>query len=122
MTFHESTSFFLEETHQKKAPNQKLGFILAYGSICAALYEFILRPSVKRRLTVAEAARSGALLGLGCYGCFDGTLLATNGISYPLDFALKDVVWGVTVMAISGAVTAAIAGEEQRQRKRHERL
>ena len=93
------------------------GTVLAYGSLCVALHEFVLKPAAEQKQTATEAARRGALLGLACSGCFDGTLLASDSFPYPLDFALQDVAWGMTVMAISAAATAE-AAKTQRQRSR----
>ena len=74
-----------------------------YALMIAALWYFAVEPAA----TWYEAAGRGAALGFVMYGLYDMTNYATLA-AYPLDFALRDMVWGTSLFAVVSAVAKLV--------------
>jgi uncharacterized membrane protein len=76
--------------------------ILVYIVMICAVWVFAVEPSKDW----TQAARRGALLGFCTYGVYDMTNYATL-VKYPLDFAIRDMVWGSVLFMAAAAAAAA---------------
>ena len=71
--------------------------ILVYILMIVAVWFFAVAPAADW----SEATGRGALIGAVMYGLYDLTNYATL-ISYPIEFAISDMMWGTFLCAVVG--------------------
>jgi len=82
---------------------RSLAEIIAYALMIGAVWFFAVETSKSWQ----DAAVRGALLGLAMYGMFDMTNYATLN-SYPLEFAIRDIMWGTVLFAVTAGAARAL--------------
>ncbi len=101
----------------RKFYKKQLGFIMAknpnwiaavlfYVIFLIGLVVFVIRPAE----TTGEALVMGAFFGLVTYATYDLTNQATLE-KWPKTVTIVDMVWGVTIAAITASVTKMVIGE-----------
>jgi uncharacterized membrane protein len=104
-------------TVARKFYKKQLGFIMAkkpnwfaavlfYVIFLIGLVVFVIRPAE----TTGEALVMGAFFGLVTYATYDLTNQATLE-KWPKTVTIVDMVWGVTIAAITASVTKMVIGE-----------
>ena len=101
----------------RKFYKKQLGFIMAkkpnwvaavlfYVIFLVGLVVFVIRPAE----TTGEALIMGAFFGLVTYATYDLTNQATLE-KWPKTVTIVDMVWGVTIAAITASITKMVIGE-----------